>query len=124
MVRQFGATKDCPPAALVQERLLQRNYDLKLVKACVDRTDGEVMFGIRIPIEDGELTKQQVLRCLRAIGMAMHRHGGKLRRLIYTAEREDDDEDDPLETLLAGMREITGSGDGEDGGDVDADEDP
>jgi len=112
MVRQFGTIKDSPHAAAVQERLLKLNYDLKLVKACVDNADGEVMFEIGIPIEDGELTPKQVLRGFRAMVMAMHRHGGKLRRLIYTGEWEADDRDDSLERLMAEMRERIESGAG------------
>jgi hypothetical protein len=53
-----------PYRARVIEKLLELNYNIKLLKFGMDPTDGEVSVEINLPLDDGVPTRRQLHRCM------------------------------------------------------------
>lgn len=103
MVRSFATIHRYPRADEVRKRLLHTNYTLKLVKVRVDMSDGEVMFEIGFPVEDGVLTEKQLTRRFRAMVMALRRSGDRLRDLIDAGHWDDEDKDSEIRRFMEQM---------------------
>ena len=65
-------------------RLLDLNRQYKFLKFGVDPSDMEVTVSIEVPVEDGNLTEQQVTRCMAAITSAAMQERANMRTLLAT----------------------------------------
>lgn len=117
MVRYLADLSDSKHVEAVRERLLQLNYEIKIMCLSVDPDDGEVVIETSMPVEDGTLTQQQVMRCFRVMVTSLHMYGDRIRRIIETGLWVDGEAEDELSRLLA-KRDA-----GADGDDDDPDED-
>lgn len=68
------------------EHLLQRNNRLKV--GHYSQSD-EITFESSLVVEDGEVTDQQLDRCMGAVVSEVTNHGPKIRALAYGQEIED-----------------------------------
>ncbi len=82
------------------EELMRRNHNLSIGHyGCTD----EVMFEASLPIEDGDVTDDQLERMLRVVVLEVEKFGPKLRRLAAGQEISDEDAiDDLINRLIEG----------------------
>lgn len=69
---------DGPHKAALFQLLLMISWRTKMLQYEYDVNDGEVRAIIEFPLEDAELTKTQLMRCLRWIAKATDKHHGDI----------------------------------------------
>jgi hypothetical protein len=86
-------------------KLLERNRYYKLLKFACDPTDGEVSVSIELPIQDGELTQEQAVRCMRTLTDIAVQERDRLLTLQQTGiypSSDDPQFTDSVERILEG----------------------
>jgi hypothetical protein len=100
MFLSLAGVKDVPGFLT---KLLELNYQYKLLKFSCDPRDGEVTVSIEIPLEDGALTESQMDRCMQYMTNLAMQESDRLRTLISTGiypSSEDANFTDTLSRLL------------------------
>jgi hypothetical protein len=88
---------DGPHKAVLFQLLLMISWQTKMLQYEYDVTDGEVRAIIEFPLEDADLTKTQLMRCLRWIAKATDDHHGDIVAAMTKGElpkREESEEED------------------------------
>lgn len=84
-------------------KLLDLNRQYKFLKFGVDPADMEVTVSIEVPVEDGNMTEDQLTRCMAAVTSVAMDERGHLKTLISTGiypSSDDPQFQDALSTLL------------------------
>jgi hypothetical protein len=73
-----------PDRAAVFQTLLMISWRTKLVQFEYDDSDGEIRGIVEFPLEDAELTRRQLMRCVHGIVQIVDEYHGAIDRAIRT----------------------------------------
>jgi hypothetical protein len=85
------------PALLT--RLMELNYNLKMLKFGYDPQDGEVTVSIEIPLEDNAITERQVHRCMYMLTSVAVQERDRLQNWMRTGIYPGSEDPNFIETL-------------------------
>lgn len=93
--------QDGPNKTAVFQACLMICYQTKMVQFEYDATDGEIRATVDLPLEDAELTKRQLMRCIGAVCSIVDDFDGVIRRAMDDGVVEFPDREDPQELMRA-----------------------